>query len=207
MWISRFLHAVSGARTSRFQTRFFAVSDAHDLAVSDARIGPDAASLLVLVNRNTRARLLTGLTVFNASGARGTPSGFPHACGAAPPPPEKVARCAGFSFCLAFSLAVRFAALQVRVSPYCMVPSRGHGRASPYKGSLCSNPHPFGARLWLRSACGFRVGPCTPPLFAMEPSSTDTHPKGRSKQNRSVTEKRTGRVGISWQHILTTEEK
>ena len=92
MWIIRSLHAVSGARTSRFQTRFLAVSDAHDLAVSDARIGPDAASLLVLVNRNTRARLLTCLTVFNASGARGTPTGFPHALAGAAPPPRKRSR-------------------------------------------------------------------------------------------------------------------
>ena len=127
----------------------------------------------------------------------GHPFGVPpRPDGRGAPSPGKVALRAGFSFALAFSLVARFAAPQMRVLPYCMVPSRGQGRASPYKGSLCSNPHPFGARLRLRSACGFRVGPCTPPLFAMEPSSTDTHPKGRSNRNRSDTEKRTGRVTL-----------
>ena len=91
-----------------------------------------------------------------------------------------------------FPSVLCFSVHQVRVSPYCILHAPGRGQASPCKGSLCSNPHPFGARLQLRSACGFRVGPCSPSYAAHALSSTDTHPKYRSNKTDLLRKKEGG---------------
>ena len=100
---------------------------------------------------------------------KGHPEGVPPRLSARLPLPGKRSRCARVFAQPRFFLGSSVFCTQVRVLPCCMVPSCGRFRATPCKGPLRSNPHPFGARLRLRSACGFRVGPCSTSRFPMAP--------------------------------------
>ena len=129
--------------------------------------------------------------------ARGTPAGFPHAlAGAAPPPREKVALRACFSFGLDFP--------GISVLLYIWCASRC--------AAWCHLAVVFGLRparvrfapILTRSVLAFGCAPHAASGLALAPlpasrwplGSTDTHRKYRSNQNRSVTEKRRRRAGF-----------